>query len=164
VFQHTNVSSEPSIKSAVERAAEEYGRLDIMFNNAGLVGAIGPIEAVGAEDWDRSIALLLRSVFLGIKYAVEPMRKDGGGSIVDRIISSITLWCCKCGVQGCVDQPDPLGGAATRWRSDPGQLHLPWGAINTPIWNALPGMDDPAVVEKLLGHAQTIRGSASRKI
>jgi NAD(P)-dependent dehydrogenase (short-subunit alcohol dehydrogenase family) len=37
-------------------------------------------------------------------------------------------------------------------------------AINTPIWNALPGMDDPAVVEKLLGHAQTIRESASRKI
>ena len=64
MFQHTNVSSEPSIKSAVERAAEEYGRLDIMFNNAGLVGAIGPIEAVGAEHWDRSIALLLRSVFL----------------------------------------------------------------------------------------------------
>ena len=66
VFQHTEVSSEPEIKSAVERAVKEYGRLDIMFNNAGLAGAVGPIEAVSAEDWDRTIAVLLRSVFLGI--------------------------------------------------------------------------------------------------
>jgi NAD(P)-dependent dehydrogenase (short-subunit alcohol dehydrogenase family) len=82
VFQHTDVSSEPEIKSAVDRAVKEYGRLDIMFNNAGLVGAVGPIEAVNAEDWDRTIAVLLRSVFLGIKYAVEPMRRAGGGSII----------------------------------------------------------------------------------
>jgi NAD(P)-dependent dehydrogenase (short-subunit alcohol dehydrogenase family) len=82
VLQHTDVSSEPEIKSAVDRAVKEYGRLDIMFNNAGLVGAVGPIEAVNAEDWDRTIAALLRSVFLGIKYAVEPMRRAGGGSII----------------------------------------------------------------------------------
>ena len=82
MFQHTDVSSEPAIKSAVERAVKEYGRLDIMFNNAGLVGAVGPIEAVSADDLDRTIAVLLRSVFLGIKYAVEPMRKAGGGSII----------------------------------------------------------------------------------
>jgi NAD(P)-dependent dehydrogenase (short-subunit alcohol dehydrogenase family) len=55
--------------------------LDIMFNNAGLVGAVGPIEKVGVEDWDRTIEVLLRSVFLGIKHMVELMRKAGGGSI-----------------------------------------------------------------------------------
>ena len=42
MFQHTDVSSEPAIKSAVERAVKEYGRLDIMFNNAGLVGVDRP--------------------------------------------------------------------------------------------------------------------------
>src|SRR6202521_4556474 len=55
VFQHTDVSSEPAIKSAVERAVREYGRLDIMFNNAGLVGAGGPIEDGNREDWDKPI-------------------------------------------------------------------------------------------------------------
>ncbi len=64
VFQHTDVSSEPAIKSAVDRAVKEYGRLDIMFNNAGLVGAVGPIEDVSAADRDKTIAVLLRSVFL----------------------------------------------------------------------------------------------------
>jgi len=46
-----------------------------MFNNAGLVGALGPIEAVSADNWDKTMAVLLRAVFLGIKYAIPPMRK-----------------------------------------------------------------------------------------
>jgi NAD(P)-dependent dehydrogenase (short-subunit alcohol dehydrogenase family) len=57
VFHHTDVSSEPDIKALVERAVREYGRLDIMFNNAGLVGATGPIEAVRADEWRPRAAL-----------------------------------------------------------------------------------------------------------
>jgi len=76
------VTNEADIKAAADRAVGEYGRLDIMFNNAGLGGAFGPIEAVSVDDWDRTMAVLLRAVFLGIKYAVEPMLKSGGGSII----------------------------------------------------------------------------------
>jgi len=90
VFQHTDVSSELDIKALVERAVSEYGRLDIMFNNAGLVGATGPIEAVEADHWDKTVAVLLRAVFLGIKYAVEPMRKAGGGSIISTSSAGVT--------------------------------------------------------------------------
>lgn len=82
VFQLADVSSENDIKGAVERAVKEFGRLDIMYNNAGLGGAVGPLEKTSAENWDRSFSILLRAVFLGIKHSVPEMRKNGGGSIV----------------------------------------------------------------------------------
>lgn len=160
VFQHTDVTSEADIKSAVDRAVKDYGRLDIMFNNAGLVGAVGPIEAVSTEDWDKTVAVLLRSVFLGIKYAVEPMRKVGGGSIIST--SSVASFL-----------PSPYGAAyaaskgaiisltraaALQLGRDRIRINcICPGVISTPIWGALPGMDDPAVLEQALGQAQTIR-------
>ena len=83
VFQLTDVVSEENIKGAVERAVKEFGRLDTMYNNAGLGGAVGPLENVTAENWDRTFAILLRAVFLGIKHAVPAIRKSGGGSIIN---------------------------------------------------------------------------------
>ena len=159
LFQHTEVSSEPDIKALVDRTLSEYGRLDIMFNNAGLVGAVGPIEKVSADDWDRTIAVLLRAVFLGIKYAVEPMRKTGGGSIIST--SSIASFL-----------PSPYGAAyaaakgavisltrAAALQLGPDRIRVNCicpGAINTPIWGSLPAFSDPAAVAQLLDHVQTI--------
>ena len=159
VFQHTDVSSEPDIKALVDRALSEYGRLDIMFNNAGLPGAVGPIEKVSAEDWDRTIAVLLRAVFLGIKYAVEPMRKAGGGSIIST--SSIASFL-----------PSPYGAAyaaakgavisltrAAALQLGPDRIRVNCicpGAINTPIWGSMPGFSDPAAVAQVLDHVQAI--------
>ena len=82
VFQKADVSSEADIKALVARAVKEFGRLDIVYNNAGVGGAIGALEQVSVEDWDKSMAVLLRSVFLGIKHSVAEMRKVGGGSII----------------------------------------------------------------------------------
>ena len=82
VFQLADVSSENDVKGAVDRAVKEFGRIDIIYNNAGLGGAVGPIETTSAANWDRSFSILLRAVFLGIKYAVPEMRKTGGGSII----------------------------------------------------------------------------------
>ena len=82
VFQHTDVTQEAAVQAAVARGVKEFGRLDIMYNNAGLGGAVGPIEQMTVENWDRTMAVLLRSVFLGIKHAAPEMRKAGGGSII----------------------------------------------------------------------------------
>ena len=82
VFQLADVSSEEDVKGAVDRAVKEFGRIDIIYNNAGLGGAVGPIEKTSAANWDRSFSILLRAVFLGIKHAGPEMRKTGGGSII----------------------------------------------------------------------------------
>ncbi len=82
LFQRTDVSLEADVAALVARATKAFGRLDIMFNNAGIGGAVGPLEGISVEDWDRTQAVCLRGVFLGMKYAVAPMRAAGGGSII----------------------------------------------------------------------------------
>jgi NAD(P)-dependent dehydrogenase (short-subunit alcohol dehydrogenase family) len=82
VFHKTNVESESDIQGAIERAVGEFGRLDITYNNAGIGGALGPLEQVSAENWDRTFAVLLRGVFFGVKHSIPHMRKSGGGSII----------------------------------------------------------------------------------
>ena len=70
-------ATESDIKALVARTVEEFGKLDIIYNNAGLVGATGSIEATSVEDWDRTFAVLTRGVFLGMKHAIPEMRKSG---------------------------------------------------------------------------------------
>jgi NAD(P)-dependent dehydrogenase (short-subunit alcohol dehydrogenase family) len=82
VFQRANVESEDDIKALIARAVSEFGGLDVIFNNAGLGGAVGTIEEITSANWDRTMAILLRAVFLGMKYSVPEMRKRGGGSII----------------------------------------------------------------------------------
>jgi len=65
----------------VEFAVERFGRLDCVVNNAGAGSEGGPIAQTSVEDFDRSIALLLRGPFLGIKYAVP--RMQSGGTIIN---------------------------------------------------------------------------------
>ena len=81
-YIHTDVSVEKDVQAMVAYAVETYGRLDCMFNNAGIAGAVGPIESVTMEAFDKTLAVLLRGVFLGIKYAAPVMKKQGGGSII----------------------------------------------------------------------------------
>ena len=82
VFQKTDVTAEAEVEAMVARAVSEFGGLDIIYNNAGLGGALGPLEEITVENWDRSLAVLLRGVFLGMKHAIPEMRKRGGGSII----------------------------------------------------------------------------------
>lgn len=81
-FQRTDVTQADQIEALVA-AADRAGGLDVLFNNAGAGGAREPIDQISPEDWDRTQALLLRSVALGIRYAAPLMAKRGGGAIVN---------------------------------------------------------------------------------
>ena len=82
-YLHADVSLEDDIERAVRHATETFGGLDVMFNNAGIAGAVGPIEEVSVEAFDETIGVLLRGVFLGIKHAATVMKAQGGGCIIN---------------------------------------------------------------------------------
>ena len=82
-FERCDVAVEDDVAGVVRRVLSEFGRLDCMFNNAGLVGAVGPLTSVGVENWDRTFAILVRGVFLGIKHAALAMQERGGGTIIN---------------------------------------------------------------------------------
>jgi NAD(P)-dependent dehydrogenase (short-subunit alcohol dehydrogenase family) len=82
-FRHCDVTQEADIAATMDAAAAAFGGLDIVFNNAGSGGTRLSIEDMTGEAWDATQALLLRSVALGIRYAVPHLRARGGGSIIN---------------------------------------------------------------------------------
>ncbi len=82
-YHHCDVTRETDIAAAMDAAAAAFGGLDIVFNNAGAAGARLPIEDMTGEAWDATQALLLRSVALGIRYALPHLRARGGGAIIN---------------------------------------------------------------------------------
>ena len=82
-FQRCDVCSTEDIKALMDRAAAETGGIDVVFNNAGAGGAKEDISEIDADGWDRTFHLLLRSVAMGIRYAVPHMKGRQGASIVN---------------------------------------------------------------------------------
>ena len=83
VFCQTDVTKAADCEKMVKVAVEKYGKLDIMFNNAGALGASGPLARITEEQWNQVIALNVTSVFLGTRYAIPEMLQRGGGAIVN---------------------------------------------------------------------------------
>lgn len=82
IFQPTNVLSEEEIEKAVQKAVEAFGRLDCMFNNAGVGGVGGPIEETDTQGFDLTVGVLFRAVMLGMKHAARVMLPRGQGTII----------------------------------------------------------------------------------
>ena len=78
-----DVSREDDVKRMVETAVAQLGGLDFLVNNAGIEGAVCPIEEYPVDVFDRVLAVNVRGVFLGVKHAAPALRRRGGGSIVN---------------------------------------------------------------------------------
>jgi len=82
-FVRADVTQEADVAAAINAAPAAFGRLDCVFNNAGVAGAFGPITHVDADEWDWTFAVLVRGVFLGLKHGARVLRaqKQGGSFI-----------------------------------------------------------------------------------
>ena len=84
LFVKADVSIASEVDALIQKAVERFGRLDIAFNNAGIEGVWVPIIKQSEEDWDRTIDVNLKGVWLCVKYEIRQMLKQGsGGAIVN---------------------------------------------------------------------------------
>jgi NAD(P)-dependent dehydrogenase (short-subunit alcohol dehydrogenase family) len=81
---HADVSRAADCEAMVARAEEAFGRLDVLFNNAGIMmSADDRAETTAEEVWDTTFAVNVKGVFLGCKYGIPALRRAGGGSVIN---------------------------------------------------------------------------------
>ena len=83
MFVHTDVSDKNSVQNLISITVEQFGGLDILFNNAGVGNSEVRSVDLEEDEWDSVIDINLKSVFLGIKYAVPELIKSGNGVIIN---------------------------------------------------------------------------------
>jgi 3-oxoacyl-[acyl-carrier protein] reductase len=83
IFIRADVSKGSDVEMMIKKTVDTFGRLDILFNNAGIPMSFTPVENVKEELWDRIQAVNVKGIFLGAKYALPYMKKQGGGVIIN---------------------------------------------------------------------------------
>ena len=83
IFTKADVSKARDVEGAVRKAIDAYGKLDIIYNNAAIISRPAFTEDVTEEEWEKTMAVNLKGVWLGMKYAIPEMLKRGGGSIIN---------------------------------------------------------------------------------
>jgi NAD(P)-dependent dehydrogenase (short-subunit alcohol dehydrogenase family) len=87
-----DVARPDQLRQAIERVAERWGRLDIVFANAGINGVWAPIEELEPEEWSRTLNINLTGTFLTIKYATPYLKRQGGSVIVTSSVNGTRIF------------------------------------------------------------------------
>ncbi len=161
-WTQVDVSRDADAQRMVRETVERFGRLDILFNNAG-VEFSGPVTAVPEERWDWLLDINLKGVYLGCKYAIPEMQKVGGGAIVNTAsgaglmgIAGLSTYCASKG--GVVLLTKSL---AVEWAAQGIRVNAVCpGVIRTPMveraLNVLGGSQDPEEAWRRLGQVHPI--------
>jgi NAD(P)-dependent dehydrogenase (short-subunit alcohol dehydrogenase family) len=141
-FARVDVSSETEIKRVAEETAARWGRIDILFNNAGIV-LVKPLEETTEDEWDRLMSINVKAAFLAIKHVVPHMRRNGGGAILNTgSIASFT------GQLGTPVYSASKGAIALLTKS----LALDYGRDRIRVNCLCPGITDTPMLREHLGH------------
>ena len=144
VFLKADVSKAEDWEAAVKLAVKSYGKIDVLYNNAG-IGMYRPFLETSEEDWDRVISVDLKSVYLGCKYIIPEMLRQGGGVIINTAseigISGARNYAAYCAAKGGVVQ-------ITR------ALALEFGDRNIRVNCLCPGVTQTPMLEQGINKAQ----------
>lgn len=88
----TDVSQADQIQQAVQKTIDTFGRIDIVFANAGINGVWAPIEELSPEEWDKTININLKGTFLTVKYTVPHLKQHGGSIIVTSSVNGTRMF------------------------------------------------------------------------
>jgi NAD(P)-dependent dehydrogenase (short-subunit alcohol dehydrogenase family) len=153
-FEHCDVTKESDVGHLVDTAVERFGRLDVMFNNAGIIGAIGPIDQLDADEYDFTMAVLLRSVAFGMKHAARVMKPQRRGVILST--SSIAGLRAKLG-------PHTYSAAKAAVLSLTQSVAAELGAWGIRVVAVVPGKHaTPMTADVMLGDATAVDATVER--
>jgi NAD(P)-dependent dehydrogenase (short-subunit alcohol dehydrogenase family) len=143
-YLHSDVAVEGAVDAAVDLAVADFGGLECVFNNAGVPGSAGTIEEYDIASFDRTVAVHLRGVFLGIRAAARVMRPQGHGSIINTSsVAALTAGYAGHDYSACKAAILQLTRTAANELGEDGirvNAILP-GAVSTAIYGRAAGLD-----------------------
>lgn len=87
IFVDTDVANPQRVEEAVKQAVQSFGKIDIVFANAGINGTVAPIEDLTPDQWDETLTTNLKSTFLTVKHVIPHMKNQGGSIIITSSIN-----------------------------------------------------------------------------
>ncbi|MDP9697605.1 NAD(P)-dependent dehydrogenase (short-subunit alcohol dehydrogenase family) [Paenibacillus intestini] len=83
IFIQADVSNEGDVQNYIQKAVESFGKIDVAFNNAGIIQKFQPFHEISLDEFSKIIDVNLKGIFLGMKYALKVMDQQGYGHIIN---------------------------------------------------------------------------------